>query len=38
VTQATKLKEWAWDDETPNRMFANYIRQFGLQPLKDILC
>ena len=36
VTHTTKLEDWAWDDETPNHMFANYIRQSRLQLLKDI--
>jgi len=36
VTHTAKLKDWVWDDESPNHIFANYIRQYGLQPLKDI--
>ena len=36
VIHTTKLKNWTWDDETPNHMLDNYIWQFRLQPLKNI--
>jgi len=30
ATHTAKLKYWAWDDETPNHMFDNYIQQSRL--------
>ena len=32
----SKLNDWCWNDDSPNRDFDNYIRESGLQKLKNI--
>jgi len=36
IAHAAKLSEWAWDTNTPNRLFDDYINRIGLHVLKRI--
>ena len=36
IAHAAKLSDWAWDANTPNRLFDDYINQSGLHVFKSI--